>query len=65
MELNHEQRRNLSNKLGELGNIVAGALIFGQFLSERRFNFINLTAGFILSLMAYYFSNFFLKNINQ
>lgn len=36
--LNKAQRTLLAEKLSEIGNLAAAALIFGQFLSERLFS---------------------------
>ena len=37
--MNKNQRKFLSDKLGTLGNIALGALIFGQLLSKESFRF--------------------------
>jgi len=36
--MNQNQRKFISDKLGTLGNIGVGAMIFGQFLSDRTFD---------------------------
>ncbi len=36
--LNREQRRVLVDKLPDVANVAAGALVFGQFLSDRTFS---------------------------
>lgn len=35
LELNREQRAALATMVADIGNIAAGALGFGQFLSDR------------------------------
>ena len=36
--LNRAQRSLLAEKLADIGNLAAGALIFGQFLSDYSFS---------------------------
>ena len=38
LELNHKQRAVLADKLPDVANIAAAALVFGQFLGERAFS---------------------------
>ena len=38
LELNREQRRLIAEKLLDVANIAAGAMIFGQFLSGQSFS---------------------------
>ena len=38
LELNREQRRMLADKLPDVANIAAGALVFGQYLSSQAFS---------------------------
>ncbi len=58
--LTNEQRRLFAAKLAELGNIVAGALIIGQFLSGDGFRLqaflIGITIYFNFYLWAYVLS---------
>ncbi len=58
--LTNEQRRIFATKLAELGNIVAGALIIGQFLSDDGFRLqaflIGITIYFNFYLWAYFMS---------
>ena len=43
--MNQNQRKFISDKLGTLGNIAVGALIFGQFLSKELFHFPSFSFG--------------------
>lgn len=54
----HEFRHQLSEKLMDLGNVIAGALIFTPFLSEKTFSIIIFFLGFILTTICYCFSYF-------
>lgn len=36
--LNREQRRVLVDKLPDIANVAAGAMVFGQFLGDRPFS---------------------------
>jgi hypothetical protein len=38
LELNREQRARMADKLPDAGNVALGALVFGQFLSDRPFS---------------------------
>ena len=38
LELNRGQKAVFADKLADAANMAAGALIFGQFLSEREFS---------------------------
>ena len=38
VELTHGQRAVLIDKLPDIANVAAGALVFGQFLSDRAFS---------------------------
>ena len=51
--MNQNQRQFISDKLGTLGNIAAGALIFGQFLSKEFFNFPSFVSGFVFLFTCY------------
>lgn len=42
----------LGNKLAELANITAGAMVFGQFLSGK-FNLTVMMWGLVLSISSY------------
>jgi hypothetical protein len=43
-----------AEKVLDLANIAAGALIFGQFVSGEHFNFLTLLLGVILTGILYY-----------
>ncbi len=49
-------RSQFSDKLMDLGNIIAAAFIFSQFLSEKRFSFYLFTLGLILTTISYIIS---------
>jgi len=51
--MNENQRKFISDKLGTLGNIALGALIFGQFLSERAFSLLSFLFGLVCWLSCY------------
>lgn len=51
-------RQQLSEKLMELGNIIAGALIFTPFLSKNGFSIIIFVLGITLTTLCYCFSYF-------
>jgi hypothetical protein len=51
--MNENQRKFISDKLGTLGNIAAGALIFGQFLSKESFSFSSFVFGFVFWFTCY------------
>jgi hypothetical protein len=53
-----EFRKRLSEKLMELGNIIAGALIFTPFLSKNSFSIIIYVLGITLTTLCYCFSYF-------
>jgi hypothetical protein len=49
--LNRAQRTLLAEKLADIGNLAAGALIFGQFLSEHSFSLSLVAFGVATWLM--------------
>jgi len=51
--MNNDQRKFISDKLGTLGNIAVGALIFGQFLSKELFRFPSFLFGVLLWFICY------------
>ena len=55
LRLNPAQRRVLVDKLPDAANLAAGALFFGQFLSERPFSLTLAVSGIgaWIALMAY------------
>lgn len=46
-------RARFSEKLMELGNLIAIALVFGQFISGRGFDWQVFLAGLILAFLCY------------
>ena len=50
LRLSTEQRRLLADKLGDAANIAAGAMIFGQFLGDRRISLAAAALGFAIWL---------------
>ena len=46
-------RTQLSEKIMELGNLIAVALIFGQFLSGKSFSLPVFLSGILLTLTCY------------
>ena len=51
--MNERQRKFVSDKLGTLGNIAVGALIFGQFLSKESFRFPSFLFGTVFWVTCY------------
>ena len=51
--LNERQRRILSEKLADLGNIAVGSLVFGYVLRSDAFNQVSLLIGIIIAIAAY------------
>lgn len=52
--VNYEKRKILSEKITDLSNIIAGAMIFGQFLSKDKFNLTALIWGAVLTIIGYW-----------
>ncbi len=48
-----DQRGRIGDKLLDLGNIAAGALLFGQFVSDRPFSLPVAVSGFLLVIVLY------------
>jgi hypothetical protein len=48
LRLKRRQRDVILDKLPDLANLIAGALIFGRFLSGGRFSLTVALAGFVL-----------------
>ena len=59
--MNQNQRKFISDKLGTLGNIAVGALIFGQFLSKESFHFPSFSFGVTCWVTCYLAGYFVLK----
>ena len=51
-----EFRSQLSEKLMDLGNFVAAALVLGQFVSGREFSMVLFAIGIILMVACYLIS---------
>jgi hypothetical protein len=47
IDLTHGQRSMLADKLPDAANLSAGALFFGQFLSDRPFSFVLALSGIV------------------
>ena len=45
LELNDEQRRIIVDKVPDMANVAAGAMVFGQFLADRPFSLMLGVAG--------------------
>jgi hypothetical protein len=48
LRLNSRQRTLIAEKLFDIANVAAGAMIFGQFLAERGFSTALATAGVVV-----------------
>jgi hypothetical protein len=55
LKLNREQRALLADKLSDLANLAAGALVFGQFLADRRFSPIIAVFGVVGWILSFVF----------
>lgn len=53
-----EFRSNLSEKLMDLGNLTAVALVIGQFITQKEFSFAIFFWGLILTIICYVMSYF-------
>lgn len=53
MKAKREYRAQFSEKLMDMGNITAGALVFGQFLSDRKFSLSLFLVGIGLMVSCY------------
>jgi hypothetical protein len=49
-----EQRKMFAEKLPDLANWTAGAMVFGQFVSGEGFRILTLILGIILTIVFYY-----------
>ena len=52
--MTNEQRKLFAGKLLDLANLIAGALVFGQFVSGQVFSLFTFFLGIILAAFAYY-----------
>jgi len=53
IKIKPEFRSLLSDKLMDLGNLVAATLVFGQFLTGKEFSAIVFIAGVVLMVACY------------
>jgi hypothetical protein len=49
-----EQRKMFAEKFPDLANWIAGAMVFGQFVSGEAFRIPSLILGIILTIIFYY-----------
>ena len=54
--LNEKQREFLAEKLGELGNVAIGSLVFGFVLNSKVFNPLSLMLGLAIASITYLFA---------
>jgi len=54
-------RSLFAEKLMDLGNIIAAAFVFSQFLSDNQFSFYLFTLGFMIALISYVISYLVIK----
>ena len=57
------ERKVYSEKLADLGNIVAGALVFGQFVSDGGFHFKTFLLGLLSTVGLYLWSYIIIRGI--
>lgn len=62
--MSHAQRKLFAEKMADLANIAAGALVFGQFVSGEQISATSLVMGIILALILYSASYLF-SNISD
>ena len=65
LELNDEHRKIFAEKTLELVFIAAGALIFGQLLSEKEFSLPLAAAGVITVFVGYAIGYYLLRGIEE
>lgn len=53
LKISTQFRKQLSEKLMDLGNLIAAALVFGQFISNKEFSIILLVIGIIGMSLCY------------
>ena len=53
VKIKQEFRSKFSEKLMDLGNLVAAALVFGQFISGNEFLWITFASGMLLATLCY------------
>ena len=59
--MSREQRKLFAEGLIQLANIVAGALVFGQFVSDRFVDFGVIAIGIIFTFVFYFGAYLFSK----
>jgi len=59
--VNNDQRKFISDKLGNLGNFVFIAFVIGQFISKDQLQFFILITGLIFWLVCYIVGYIILK----
>jgi hypothetical protein len=52
--MSNEQRKLFAEKLLDLANLIAGALVFGQFVSGQAFSMFTFLLGIMLAAITYY-----------
>ena len=60
---NKNQKQSLANAIFELANIIAGALVFGQFVSDEKLS-LRLLAFGIITTSIFYLWAYRLSKIN-
>lgn len=60
-----EQRKIFSEKLADLGNIVAGALVFGRLVTGEKFHLQTFLLGLIFPLFFYLWSYILSRGIGE
>lgn len=53
LRFSQEFRARLSGKVMELGNLTVGALVLGQFVTNREFSTLAFIAGIVLAVLCY------------
>jgi hypothetical protein len=56
INLNQRQKEILVQRLGELGNIAIGSLVFGFVLRSEAFNILSLMLGLVIAAATYVFA---------
>jgi hypothetical protein len=51
LRFSEEQRRMLADKVPDVANVAAGAMVFGQFLEGQRFSWLMATFGLAIWLV--------------
>jgi hypothetical protein len=51
LRFSEEQRRTLADKVPDVANVAAGAMVFGQFLGGQRFSWLMATFGLAIWLV--------------